>query len=33
MPRGRLKQSGSGKEISMYGLEGYTVARHVMVAH
>jgi aminobutyraldehyde dehydrogenase len=31
MPHGGLKQSGYGKDLSMYGLEDYTVARHVMV--
>ncbi len=30
MPHGGLKQSGYGKDLSMYGLEDYTVARHVM---
>jgi aminobutyraldehyde dehydrogenase len=31
MPHGGLKASGSGKDTSMYALEDYTVARHVMV--
>ncbi len=31
MPHGGLKSSGYGKELSMYALEDYTVARHVMV--
>ena len=31
MPHGGLKQSGYGKDMSMYGLEEYTCARHVMV--
>ena len=31
MPHGGLKMSGYGKDMSMYGLEDYTVARHVMV--
>jgi aminobutyraldehyde dehydrogenase len=31
MPHGGLKQSGYGKDLSMYALEDYTVARHVMV--
>jgi aminobutyraldehyde dehydrogenase len=31
MPHGGLKQSGYGKDMSMYGLEDYTVARHVMM--
>ena len=26
-----LKQSGYGKDLSMYALEDYTVVRHVMV--
>ena len=30
MPHGGLKNSGYGKDLSMYGLEDYTVARHVM---
>ena len=33
MPHGGLKASGYGKDMSMYGLEDYTVVRHVMVAH
>jgi aminobutyraldehyde dehydrogenase len=33
MPHGGLKQSGYGKDMSIYGLEDYTVVRHVMVAH
>ncbi len=31
MPHGGMKQSGYGKDMSMYGLEEYTCARHVMV--
>ena len=31
MPYGGMKQSGYGKDMSMYGLEEYTTARHVMV--
>ncbi len=31
MPHGGLKMSGYGKDLSMYALEDYTVARHVMV--
>jgi aminobutyraldehyde dehydrogenase len=31
MPHGGMKMSGYGKDMSMYGLEDYTVARHVMV--
>ncbi|MCB1372371.1 MAG: gamma-aminobutyraldehyde dehydrogenase [Rhodobacteraceae bacterium] len=33
MPHGGLKQSGYGKDMSVYALEDYTVARHVMIAH
>ncbi len=33
MPHGGLKQSGYGKDMSMYALEDYTAVRHVMVAH
>ena len=33
MPHGGLKSSGYGKDMSMYALEDYTVARHVMVKH
>ncbi|MBS0123306.1 gamma-aminobutyraldehyde dehydrogenase [Thetidibacter halocola] len=33
MPHGGLKASGYGKDMSMYALEDYTVARHVMVKH
>jgi aminobutyraldehyde dehydrogenase len=31
MPHGGLKTSGYGKDMSVYGLEDYTVVRHVMV--
>ena len=31
MPHGGMKMSGYGKDMSIYGLEDYTVARHVMV--
>ncbi len=31
MPHGGTKSSGYGKDMSMYALEDYTVARHVMV--
>ncbi len=31
MPHGGFKSSGYGKDLSMYALEDYTVARHVMV--
>ncbi|KNC93864.1 gamma-aminobutyraldehyde dehydrogenase [Trabulsiella odontotermitis] len=33
MPHGGQKQSGFGKDMSLYGLEDYTVVRHVMVKH
>ncbi|MCP4340861.1 MAG: gamma-aminobutyraldehyde dehydrogenase [Desulfobulbaceae bacterium] len=33
MPHGGMKQTGYGKDLSMYGLEDYTVARHVLVKH
>jgi aminobutyraldehyde dehydrogenase len=33
MPHGGFKQSGYGKDLSMYALEDYTVARHIMIAH
>lgn len=33
MPHGGLKQSGYGKDLSIYALEDYTVVRHVMVRH
>lgn len=33
MPHGGQKLSGYGKDMSMYGLEDYTVIRHVMVKH
>jgi len=32
MPHGGMKMSGYGKDMSMYGLEDYTVVRHVMAA-
>jgi aminobutyraldehyde dehydrogenase len=31
MPHGGLKMSGFGKELSMHGLDEYTVVRHVML--
>jgi betaine-aldehyde dehydrogenase len=31
MPHGGFKQSGYGKDLSMYSLEDYTVVKHVMV--
>jgi len=33
MPHGGLKQSGYGKDMSMYALEDYTAVRHVMIKH
>ncbi|PLU87334.1 MULTISPECIES: gamma-aminobutyraldehyde dehydrogenase [Pseudomonas] len=33
MPHGGVKLSGYGKDLSMYGLEDYTVVRHVMFKH
>lgn len=33
MPHGGVKQSGYGKDLSMYGLEDYTAVRHVMIKH
>ena len=31
MPHGGMKMSGYGKDMSLHGLEDYTVGRHVMV--
>jgi acyl-CoA reductase-like NAD-dependent aldehyde dehydrogenase len=31
-PHGGFKQSGYGKDLSMYGLEDYTEIKHVMVS-
>jgi len=31
MPHGGLKQSGYGKDLSLFALEDYTVVRHVMI--
>lgn len=31
MPHGGRQMSGYGKDVSVYGLEDYTVVRHVMV--
>jgi aminobutyraldehyde dehydrogenase len=31
MPHGGLKQSGYGKDMSLFAIEDYTVVRHVMV--
>ena len=33
MPHGGFKQSGYGKDMSLYALEDYTAVRHVMVKH
>ena len=33
MPHGGQKLSGYGMDMSMYGLEDYTVVRHVMFKH
>jgi aminobutyraldehyde dehydrogenase len=33
MPHGGLKSSGYGKDMSMYALEDYTEARHIMIKH
>jgi aminobutyraldehyde dehydrogenase len=33
MPHGGSKQSGYGKDMSMYGLEDYTSIRHIMIKH
>ncbi|AEF54420.1 gamma-aminobutyraldehyde dehydrogenase [Marinomonas posidonica] len=33
MPHGGMKLSGYGKDMSMYGLEDYTVVRHIMTKH
>ena len=33
MPHGGVKQSGYGKDMSLYALEDYTAVRHVMIAH
>jgi acyl-CoA reductase-like NAD-dependent aldehyde dehydrogenase len=32
MPHGGYKQSGYGKDLSMYSLEEYTNVKHVMTA-
>jgi betaine-aldehyde dehydrogenase len=32
MPHGGFKQSGYGKDLSMYSLEDYTVVKHVMAS-
>jgi acyl-CoA reductase-like NAD-dependent aldehyde dehydrogenase len=33
MPHGGFKQSGYGKDMSMYAVEHYTEVKHVMVKH
>ena len=33
MPHGGMKMSGYGKDMSVYGLEDYTVVRHIMIKH
>jgi len=33
MPHGGMKMSGYGKDMSVYGLEEYTVVRHIMIKH
>ena len=33
MPHGGMKQSGYGKDMSVYAIEDYTAVRHVMIAH
>jgi len=33
MPHGGQKLSGYGKDMSVFGLEDYTVVRHVMIKH
>ena len=33
MPHGGFKQSGYGKDLSMYSLEDYTIVKHVMANH
>ena len=33
MPHGGFKQSGYGKDLSLYALEEYTRIKHVMSAH
>ena len=32
MPHGGFKQSGYGKDLSMYALEDYTIVKHVMAS-
>lgn len=33
MPHGGMKHSGYGKDMSVYALEDYSCARHIMVRH
>ena len=33
MPHGGFKQSGYGKDMSIYAIEHYTELKHVMVKH
>ncbi|AWM25723.1 4-trimethylaminobutyraldehyde dehydrogenase [Sinorhizobium fredii USDA 205] len=33
MPHGGVKQSGYGKDMSVYALEDYTTVRHIMINH
>ena len=33
MPHGGYKQSGYGKDLSMYAIEDYTLVKHVMINH
>jgi betaine-aldehyde dehydrogenase/aminobutyraldehyde dehydrogenase len=33
MPHGGFKQSGYGKDLSIYAIESYTELKHVMVKH
>jgi acyl-CoA reductase-like NAD-dependent aldehyde dehydrogenase len=33
LPRGGFKQSGYGKDMSLYAIEHYTELKHVMIKH
>jgi aminobutyraldehyde dehydrogenase len=33
MPHGGMKHSGYGKDMSVYALEDYSCARHIMIKH
>jgi acyl-CoA reductase-like NAD-dependent aldehyde dehydrogenase len=33
MPHGGFKNSGYGKDMSMYAVEAYTEVKHVMIKH